>query len=228
MAFLTSTASQEVRSKKSLFREYAWSICVALLLALFIRTFVVQSFLIPSGSMEHALAIGDRIFVNKFIFGTHVPLVGYDLFKFRDPRQGDVIVFEYPRDPSKDFIKRVVGTPGDVVEIRNKRVLVNHVPYIDGQEVHGDPAVLPAASSPRDNFGPIVVPRDAYFVLGDSRDNSYDSRFWGFVLGNEIKGLAMIKFWSWDGDHFRVRWENIGRLISWSLADWEHLRSGTS
>jgi signal peptidase I len=214
MAFITSAAPREVRSKKSLLREYARSIAAALFLALFIRTFLVQPFLIPSGSMENTLAIGDRIFVNKFIYGTHVPFVGYDLFRYRDPRRGDVIVFEYPLDRSKDFIKRVIGTPGDVIEIRNKQVLVNNVPYTDGHELHGDRAVLPAVSSPRDNIGPIVVPHDAYFVLGDNRENSYDSRFWGFVRKNEIKGLAVIKFWSWDGDHFRVRWKNIGRLIS--------------
>lgn len=208
-----AAAGRETGKKGSLFREYAQSLVVAALIALFIRTFLVQSFLIPSGSMEDTLAIGDRIFVNKFIYGTTVPFIGKTILSVRDPRRGDIVVFEYPLDRDKDFIKRVVGTPGDVVQIRNKQVFVNNAACEDGHEVHRDRGILPAGETPRDNFGPVTVPPGAYFVMGDNRDNSYDSRFWGFVPRKKIKGLAVVKFWSWDSDDLRVRWGNIGRLL---------------
>lgn len=199
--------------KKSIVREYAESIIIAVVLALIIRTFVVQAFKIPSGSMEDTLAIGDHILVSKFIYGTKIPFTSTRLVKFRDPRQGDVIVFEYPEDPSKDFIKRVVGTPGDEVEVRNKKVYVNGNPYENPHEVHKEKDVIPKEQNPRDNVGPLKVPEGSYFVMGDNRDRSYDSRFWGVVKNEKIKGLAFIKYWSWDSEHFRVRWRSIGKLI---------------
>lgn len=205
-------ASQPVR-KKSVFREYAESIVIAVILALFIRTFIVQAFKIPSGSMEDTLAIGDHILVNKFIYGTKIPFTDKRFFKIRDPQRGDVIVFEYPEDPSKDFIKRMVGVPGDVVQEVNKKIYVNGKLFQIPQEVHKEPDMLPAAMNPRDNFPPRTVPPGCYFVMGDNRDRSYDSRFWGFVKMDEIKGLAFIKYWSWDKEHFRVRWGSIGTLI---------------
>lgn len=205
-------ASQPLR-KKSVFREYAESILIAIILALFIRTFLVQAFKIPSGSMEDTLAIGDHILVNKFIYGTKVPFSDKRFFKIRDPQRGDVIVFEYPEDPSKDFIKRVIGVPGDVVQEVNKKIYVNGKLFQIPQEVHKEPDILPAAMNPRDNFPPRTVPPGCYFVMGDNRDRSYDSRFWGFVKMDEIKGLAFIKYWSWDNEHFRVRWGSIGTLI---------------
>ncbi len=201
-------------AKKHIVREYAESIIIAVILALFIRTFLVQAFKIPSGSMEDTLAIGDHILVNKFIYGTKIPFTDKRILKIRDPRRGDVIVFEYPEDPSKDFIKRVIGTPGDVVEERDKKVYVNGQPYVNPHEVHKEPELIPREQNPRDNFGPITVPAGSYFVMGDNRDRSYDSRFWGFVKNPKIKGLAFIKYWSWDSDKFGVRWRNIGRLIN--------------
>jgi signal peptidase I len=199
--------------KKHLVREYAESIIIAVILALFIRTFVVQAFKIPSGSMEDTLQIGDHLLVNKFIFGTAIPFTDKRVFALRDPHRGDVIVFEYPEDPSKDFIKRIVGVPGDVVQGINKNVYVNGKLYKNPHEVHKEADLVPKDQNPRDTFGPIKVPADSYFVMGDNRDRSYDSRFWGFVKKDKIKGLAFIKYWSWDGDNWRVRWGSIGQLI---------------
>lgn len=200
--------------QKSIIREYAESIIIALLLALVIRTYLVQAFKIPSGSMEDTLAIGDHLLVNKFIYGTKLPFSDKRLLTLRDPRRGDVIVFEYPEDPSKDFIKRVVGTPGDVIEGKDKKVFVNGKPYENPHEVHKEKDVVPKEMNPRDTFGPVTVPPNSYFMMGDNRDRSYDSRFWGFVSRDKIKGLAFIKYWSWDKDKFRPRFGSIGKLIN--------------
>lgn len=205
-------AAEPVR-KKHIIREYAESIIIAVILALIIRTFVVQAFKIPSGSMEDTLAIGDHILVSKFIYGTKIPFVDGRYLKIRDPKRGDVVVFEYPEDPSKDFIKRVIGLPGDTVQVVQKQVFINGKPFSVPQEVHKEKDVIPAAQNPRDYFGPVTVPENSYFVMGDNRDRSYDSRFWGFVKNSQIKGLAFIKYWSWDRDKFRVRWGSIGDLI---------------
>lgn len=207
-----SAEAQPVK-KKHIIREYAESIIVAVILALIIRTFIVQAFKIPSGSMEDTLAIGDHILVSKFIYGTKIPFTDQRYIKLRDPKRGDVIVFEYPEDPSKDFIKRVIGLPGDEVRVVMKKVYVNGKPFEIPQEVHKESEVIPAAQNPRDNFGPVKVPANSYFVMGDNRDRSYDSRFWGFVKNEQIKGLAFIKYWSWNRDKFRVRWGSIGDLI---------------
>ncbi|HBA89246.1 MAG TPA: signal peptidase I [Geobacter sp.] len=205
-------AAKPVKAKH-IVREYAESILIAVLLAMVIRTFVVQAFKIPSGSMEDTLLIGDHLLVNKFIYGAKIPLTDTRILKIRDPRQGDVIVFEYPEDPSKDFIKRVVGVPGDVVEVKDKRVFVNGKLYANPHEVHKEQDTIPKEMNPRDFKDPVKVPAESYFVMGDNRDRSYDSRFWGFVTKDKIKGLAFIKYWSWDKEKFRVRLGNIGRLI---------------
>lgn len=199
--------------RKHIVREYAESIIIAIILALIIRTFIVQAFKIPSGSMEDTLAIGDHILVSKFIYGTKIPFSDKRFLKIRDPQRGDVIVFEYPEDPSKDFIKRVIGLPGDEVQVISKTVFVNGKPYANPHEVHKEKDVIPAAQNPRDNTKAIKVPEGSYFVMGDNRDRSYDSRFWGFVKMDKIKGLAFIKYWSWDREKFRVRFGNIGKLI---------------
>ncbi len=198
---------------KHIIREYAESILIAIILALLIRTFFVQAFKIPSGSMEDTLAIGDHILVSKFIYGTKIPFTNSRILKIRDPRQGDVIVFEYPEDPSKDFIKRVVGVPGDTVQVVHKKVFVNGKPYDNTHEIHKETDLVPKEQNPRDYTDPIKVPANSYFVMGDNRDRSYDSRFWGFVTNEKIKGLAFIKYWSWDKEKFGVRWRNIGKLI---------------
>ncbi|ABQ26682.1 signal peptidase I [Geotalea uraniireducens] len=204
---------QREPKKKHIVREYAESIIIAVILALVIRTFVVQAFKIPSGSMEDTLAIGDHILVSKFIYGTKIPFTTSRLLKIRDPRRGDVIVFEYPEDPSKDFIKRVIGTPGDTVQVINKKVYVNGKVYENPHEVHKENDIIPKEQNPRDNTDLITVPASSYFVMGDNRDRSYDSRFWKFVRNDQIKGLAFIKYWSWDKEKFGVRWKNIGKLI---------------
>lgn len=198
---------------KSKLRENIEAIVIAVILALFIRTFIVQAFKIPSGSMQPTLAIGDHILVNKFIYGVKLPFTGATLIPFKDPARGDIIVFRYPEDPDKDFIKRLVALPGDTVEIKNKRVYVNHVPVTDDVGVHSDPHVISGRINPRDNFGPVTVPEGSYFVLGDNRDNSYDSRFWGFVKNRAVLGKAFIIYWSWDKTRFGVRWGRIGDLL---------------
>jgi len=210
---IAETGGEPLVRKKHIVREYAESIIVAILLALVIRTFVIQAFKIPSGSMEDTLLIGDHLLVTKFLYGTKIPFTDKKIFKIRDPQRGDVVVFEYPEDPSKDFIKRVIGVPGDVVEGKEKKVFVNGKPYENPHEIHKEHDIIPKAQNPRDTFGPITVPPDSYFVMGDNRDRSYDSRFWGFVKSSKIKGKAFIKYWSWDSDKFRVRFKNIGRLI---------------
>lgn len=206
---------QQPVQKKSLWREYAESIVIAILLALVIRTYVVQAFKIPSGSMEDTLLIGDHLLVNKFIYGTKIPFTDTQIIKLRDPQRGDVVVFEYPEDPRKDFIKRIVGVPGDVVEGKDKQLFVNGKPYNIPQAIHKESEIIPKEQNPRDSFGPIVVPENSYFVMGDNRDRSYDSRFWKFVRRDQLKGLAFVKYWSIDGPWYKfdIRWKNIGRLI---------------
>lgn len=210
----SAAAQLEPIKKKGLIREYAESIIIAVLLALVIRTYLVQAFKIPSGSMEDTLVIGDHLLVSKFMYGTKIPFVDTRVLTVRDPRQGDVIVFEYPEDPSKDFIKRIVGVPGDVVEGKDKKVYVNGKHYENPHEVHKEKEVIPKEMNPRDTFGPVTVPTGSYFVMGDNRDRSYDSRFWKFVRRDQIKGLAFIKYWSWDRDKLMPRFGNIGRLIN--------------
>jgi signal peptidase I len=199
--------------KKGKLRENVEAILVAVVLALFIRTFVVQAFKIPSGSMKQTLQIGDHILVNKFIYGVKLPFVDKVLIPVKDPKRGDIVVFKFPEDPGKDFIKRVVGVAGDEIKIRNKKVFVNGKPLNHEFGIHVDPRTFPSSEEPRDNFGPITVPPDSLFVMGDNRDQSYDSRYWGFVNLKAVKGKAFIIYWSWDKDHFSVRWNRLGDLL---------------
>ncbi len=209
----TSAELKKNMPAKSKLRENIEAIVIAVILALFIRTFIVQAFKIPSGSMQPTLAIGDHILVNKFIYGVKLPYTGTTIIPVEKPQHGDIIVFKYPEDPDKDFIKRLIGAPGDTVEIKNKQVYVNNMPIPHDPGVHSDPHVLSGGLNPRDNFGPVTVPPDSYFVMGDNRDNSYDSRFWGFVNQKAIKGKAFIIYWSWNSDTFGVRWGRIGSLL---------------
>jgi signal peptidase I len=198
---------------RSALREYAEALAVALVVALFVRCFVVQAFRIPSGSMLPTLQIGDHLLVNKFIYGVRLPILGTLLIPVSTPQRGDVVVFLYPADLSQDFIKRVIGVGGDVVQIRDKRVYINgklwkdtHAYFAEGiRAVHGNSA--------RDNFGPVRVPRGQLFVMGDNRDRSYDSRFWGFVNLSEVRGKALLIYWSWDAKDHQVRWRRIGEVI---------------
>jgi signal peptidase I len=200
-------------SKKSRLRENVEAILLAILLALFIRTFIVQAFKIPSGSMEDTLLIGDHILVSKFSYGIRMPFTNQTLIPVDAPERGDIVVFKFPGDPSVDYIKRVVGVPGDVVEERNKQVYVNGVPEQNPFAVHKDPYTIQSNYPPRDNFGPLTVPPDSLFVMGDNRDNSNDSRFWGFVDYGKLRGKAFMIYWSWDSDAFNVRWRRLGRIL---------------
>lgn len=204
------------KHKKSAVRDWTEALIVAAVLALIIRSFVVQAFKIPSGSMEDTLLIGDHLLVNKFIYGMQVPGVDGRFLTIREPQRGDIVVFEFPEDRDKsfwkrrDFIKRIVGLPGDTLEIRDKQLLVNNQSLVIPEAVFKDGTLLPGG---RDNMPSIKVPDGHYFMMGDNRDRSYDSRFWGFVSNEEIKGLAFIKYWSWDSERFRPRWGRIGRGI---------------
>lgn len=199
--------------KKSKVVEYAEAIIIAILVALFIRTFVVQAFKIPSGSMKPTLQIGDHLLVNKFIYGVKIPWIRKTLISISEPKRGDVVVFIYPEDRSKDFIKRVIGVGGDTIEIRNKKIFLNGLPHQDLHSVYADNFVIPGAIQPRDNFGPFKVPQGTLFTMGDNRDQSYDSRFWGVVDLRDVLGKAMIIYWSWNGEARSVRWSRLFNLI---------------
>jgi signal peptidase I len=232
-------------NKKSKLREYSEAIVIAILLALIIRAFVIQAFKIPSGSMIPTLLVGDHILVNKFIYGIKMPFSDSRFLIFSPPKRGDVIVFSFPKnkeieectgvvknisarmgnvaktgnplsifkDNCRDFIKRVVGVGGDKIEVINKTVYVNDLPLDESYAVHKDISV---EQGDRDNFGPFTVPRRSFFVMGDNRDQSYDSRFWGVVDMDEIKGKAFIMYWSWNTNGSildKVRWSRIAKLI---------------
>ena len=206
-------AGERTKSGKRVFWEYFQAILLAVILAFFIRTFVVQAFKIPSGSMLPTLQIGDHLLVNKFIYGFKLPLTDKVVIPVKDPQRYDIVVFEYPVDTSKDFIKRIIGLPGDEVEIIHKKVHINGSPIEEPYVHYADRVELPAGVQPRDNFGPVAVAAGKVFVMGDNRDQSYDSRFWGFVDVSKIKGKAFIIYWSWDAGRFRIRWSRFFELI---------------
>lgn len=217
--------------RKPIWREYTEAIIIAMLLAFAIRVFIVQAFKIPSGSMIPTLLIGDHILVSKLSYGvqwpgdcrvkmTLPPMSCYttkNLVTFNPPQRGDVIVFRYPEDEEKDFIKRIVGIQGDVVHVHNKTVYVNGAAVTDQPYTQRvDPGVIDGAINPRDNYGPVTIPAHSYFVMGDNRDQSLDSRFWGYVKEEKIKGRALRIYWSWSGQgtwQEWVRWERIGKAI---------------
>jgi len=204
--------STEIK-KKSALRENIEAIIVAIILALFIRTFIVQAFKIPSGSMKETLQIGDHILVNKFIYGVKIPFLRTTIIEVKNPKRNEIVVFKFPEDPGKDFIKRVIGVAGDVVEHRDKKVYVNNEPVDDIFGMYTDPHIFPGSFQPRDNFGPVTVPPGSLFVMGDNRDHSYDSRWWGFVNLKAVQGKAIMIYWSWDKDNFGVRWDRIGKML---------------
>ncbi|MGC9109746.1 MAG: signal peptidase I [Caldimicrobium sp.] len=194
--------------------EWLKSIVIALILALFIRTFIVQAYKIPSGSMIPTLLVGDYLLVNKLSFGIRNPIKDDFLYRWGLPHRQEIVVFTYPEDKKLDFIKRVIGLPGDTVEIINKKVFVNGRPLSEPYVQFTDNTVYPKEISPRDNFGPVKVPPGHIFVLGDNRDQSYDSRFWGFVPIHSLKGKALIIYFSWDSEKGRIRFSRIGTLIN--------------
>jgi signal peptidase I len=198
--------------KGSWFREYYEAILVAVIFTLFVRTYVAQAFKIPTGSMEDNLLIGDHLFVNKFIYAPHWDTPLHSLLPYREVQRGDVVVFKYPQDPRRDFIKRAVGVPGDELKISNKVLTINGKEEVNPRVVHKDPQIypdtpfLPASLRSRDHFGPFVVPEQFVFCMGDNRDNSYDSRFWGPVPRSYLKGRAVIIYWSFEAEPNAHEW----------------------
>jgi len=253
----TKTDSKsKLAKKKSVAREYIEAILIALILALFIRTFIVQAFKIPSGSMKDTLLIGDHLLVTKFKYGIHIPnevlffgnqlFDDYTLFQ-KVPERKDIIVFKFPGNEKRDFIKRVIGLPGEKIEIRKQKVYINGKVLDDSYTRHNEkpiifehnidyscPSSIPentgafmrATNSflmdyradrsvyPRDNMCPIKVPEGHVFVMGDNRENSEDSRFWGFVDVRKIRGKALFIYWSWDHDKNRIRFGRFGDIIN--------------
>jgi signal peptidase I len=206
--------------RKSTVREYFESIIIAVILALFVRTWVVQAFKIPTGSMENNLLIGDHLLVNKFVFGPTASAVELALLPVRDVRRGDIVVFKYPDEPERDFIKRVIGLPGETLELRHKKMYINGQP-LDEPYVH---YLTPAAEGAevtsadvRENYGPVTVPEGQYFMMGDNRDNSQDSRYWGFLPRHYLKGKALMIYWSYDSGaaniFSRTRWNRLFHQI---------------
>ena len=219
-------------------REFVEAILIALVLALFIRTFIVQAFKIPSGSMIPTLLVGDHILVNKFVYGIPIPFADRKLVTFREPQRGEVIVFRYPVDPSLDFIKRVVGTPGDTISIEDGTVHVNGEPVeLELQEryVYEEPGGVETITASKytevlndsahtiifsddefpqmRNYGPVTVPEGKLLTFGDNRDSSNDGRYWGFVDIEAVRGRAILIYWSWDREDTRVRMDRLGNMI---------------
>ncbi len=203
--------------KKKFVKEYLEPIVIAVLIALFIRTFVVQAFKIPSSSMEPTLQVGDHILVNKFIYGIKIPFTNNKIVQFKDPKRGDIIVFVYPKDRSKDFIKRVIGTEGEKVEIVHNKIYINDKVIDDLWGHYMEKSDMLRYLQPMEKFGPVVVPKGSLFVLGDNRDNSQDSRFWGFVSVHAVRGKAFVIYFSWDryAESLlgKIRWLRFGKLI---------------
>jgi signal peptidase I len=197
--------------KKRIIKEYIEPIVIAILIALFIRAFIVQAFKIPSSSMEPTLLVGDHLLVNKFIYGIRIPYTSIKFFQYKKPKRGDIIVFIFPKDRSKDFIKRVIGTEGEKVAIIHNKIYINDKMIDDLWGYF----IMPRSSI--EDYGPIKVPEGSLFVMGDNRDNSQDSRFWGFVNINEVKGKAFIVYFSWDSNAQKlldmIRWTRFGKLI---------------
>ncbi len=203
------------RRRKSVVREYAEAIAIAILLALVIRTVIVQAFTIPSGSMMDTLLVGDYILVNKFLYGPEIPLLDWHTPALRDPHRGDIIVFKYPQDEKRDFIKRIIGTPGDEVQVKGHQVFVNGQALVEPYTKTVDSSFSRSSTYCGYAYGcePTRVPADSYFVMGDNRDNSQDSRYWGFVKRDKIKGKAFLIYWSWDSDRHWLRWWRLGKYI---------------
>ena len=191
-------------------REYAEAIIIALILALFIRAFIVQAYKIPSGSMEETLLIGDHILVNKFIYGPRIPFTNKRFFKVRKPRRGEIIVFLEPGGEEKDFIKRVIGLPGETIEVKSGKVYINDKPLEEKEYIlHSKPYFTPRLA----NYGPYKIPEDSYFMMGDNRENSSDSRVWGALPFERVKGKAFLIYWSWNSLKKGVRWGRLGSGI---------------
>jgi len=232
-------AQQDKIKNKSFYKEWVEPFLIAAVVALFIRQFAAEAFKIPSGSMIPTLTVGDHLLVNKFVYGPRIPFTDIRIFTGKEPKRGEIIVFKYPKDEDKNYIKRVVGLPGDKIELRKGKLFINDElvtitalgaydgadqrsgpPYYDNPLLFDEQLgavkhhILYLRDQTETSYGPVLVPEDSVFVMGDNRDNSQDSRVWGFVKQNKILGRALIIYWSWDGEHGRwVRWERLGNLI---------------
>jgi signal peptidase I len=205
--------------KKSIVREYFESLVVAVILALFVRTWVFQAFKIPTGSMEPNLLVGDHLIVNKLIFAPTVTGAERAILPDRSIRRGEIIVFKYPKDPERDFIKRVIGLPGETVELKEKKIYIDgkplDEPYVHFLEPPRSGAEFGEVTSAdlRERYGPVTVPPNQYFVMGDNRDNSQDSRYWGFLPREYIKGKALVIYWSYESGREDYEDEGAGATI---------------
>jgi signal peptidase I len=219
--------------RKSTSREYFESILIAVVLAFFIRTFVVQAFKIPTGSMEENLLIGDHLLVNKFVYAPTATPIERALLPVGTLQRGNVVVFKYPEEPDRDFIKRVIGLPGDTVELRAKKVYINGKP-LDEAYVHflQPPSGLSelhevTSYDVRERYGPVTVPPNQYFVMGDNRDNSQDSRYWGFLPREYIKGKALVIYWSYEAAREDYQDEGAGATLKGFASVFAHFFTRT-
>ena len=208
-------------TSRSSLREWVKAIVFSVLFVVTFRGVVAQAYQIPTGSMENTLLVGDYLFINKMLYGSEIDiglggkrLLYYRLPAFRDPKRGDVIVFRYPENPRQDFIKRCVAVAGQTVLIRHKELYVDGVRQEEPYAIHIDPKEMSRGMSNRDNFGPYVVPEGHIFMMGDNRDNSHDSRFWGALPVELVKGKAAVRYFSWDNQKHSVRFERMFRGIS--------------
>ncbi len=208
------------KPQKSVVREYAEALIIALVLALLIRTFVIQAFKIPTGSMEPTLLVGDHLLVSKFSYSVHIPneipftsiLLFPDFHFFSSvPERGNIVVFKYPEDPSKDFIKRVVGLPGETIQVIRQKVYINDK-YLKEPYAHHSQSPSPN-SGKRDNMGPLRIPEGHIFVMGDTRENSHDSRMWGTLDLSKLRGKAQWIYWSWDSKDTGLRTDRLGTSV---------------
>jgi signal peptidase I len=216
-------AAGESETRKSTIREYYEALLIAIVFVNFAKVFAFQAFKIPTPSMEDNLLTGDHIVVNKFIYGPPDPIASAAL-PLREPARGDIVVFRFPEDPREDYVKRVIGLPGETVEIRGKKVFIDGRPLDEPYAVFDDARTYPAGGflpepyRSRDHFGPSVIPANEYFVMGDNRDHSRDSRYWGPVRRPLIKGRAFMVYWSFDippplGTTWRDRIDELGRIV---------------
>ncbi len=208
------------KPQKTVLREYAEALVIALVLALLIRTFIIQAFKIPTGSMEPTLLVGDHLLVSKFSYSVHIPneipFINYQLFPdyhfFTSvPKRGDIIVFKFPLEPEKDFIKRVIGLPGESLQIIQQRVYINDKLLKEPYAYHSQPPSMDTGA--RDNIAPLRIPEGHIFVMGDNRENSSDSRVWGFLDLNNLRGKAQWIYWSWDSENSGVRTERLANSV---------------
>ncbi len=217
-------------TKKSLLREYIEAAIIAIFLALFIRAFIIQAFKIPSGSMKPTLLIGDHILVNKFIYGIKIPFTDRYIMQIKKPKRGDIVIFKWPRNEKKDFIKRVIGIEGDKITIKNDILYINNekieIKYIgkyEDENINKADKYIEFIGEAKhhildeyikhENYGPKIVPENYIFVMGDNRDQSHDSRYWGFVSLNKLKGKALIIYWSRPQGWSWPRWERFGQIL---------------